>query len=187
MRIIAGKYKNKKIVTTLKGISPTIKPTTSKVREAAFSIILNYLEHNNQNVQHCSFLDLCCGTGAIGIEAISRGFASVYFVDQDRDCIALTKHNLSNISNKDFYVVIRSDITKLQISSLKYFDVIYLDPPYSKEVTESMLSYVSKFAHPQSLIVVETSKKFPAISVNNCRIIGHKSYNHCTILVLVKI
>ena len=187
MRIIAGKYKNKKIVSKFKEISPNIKPTTSKIRETVFNIIFNYFERNSQKIQCCSFLDLYCGTGAIGIEAISRGFDPVYFVDQDKGCISLTKYNLSNIVNNESYKVIRSDIMKLQISPLVYFDVIYLDPPYDQNITSCMLNYISQFTHSKSLIVLETSKNFSTIQANNYHIIASKSYSNCTILILVRV
>ena len=186
MRIIAGKYKNKKIVSKFKGISPNIKPTTSKVREAVFNIIFNYFKQNGQKIQHCSFLDLYCGTGAVGIEAISRGFNPVYFVDQDKDCILLIKHNLANIVNNESYQVIRSDIMKLQISSSIYFDVIYLDPPYDQNITSYVLNYINQFTHSKSLVVLEASKNFSTIQANNYRIIGSKSYSNCTVLILVR-
>ena len=82
MKIIAGKYKNKKIISTVKGIVPSIKPTTAKVKEAIFNIINNYFANNCFNIDESLFLDLCCGSGAVGIEAISRGFKQVYFIDK---------------------------------------------------------------------------------------------------------
>ena len=89
MRIIAGKYKNKKIVSNIKGASSTIKPTTSKIRESVFNIINNYFAQYDLITEESSFLDLCCGTGAIGIEAISRGFKQVYFLDNNYESLAL--------------------------------------------------------------------------------------------------
>ena len=187
MRIIAGKYKNKKIVSKLRGISLDVKPTTSKVREAVFNIIFNYLEKNDQKVQNYSFLDLCCGTGAIGIEAISRGFVPVYFVDQNKDSVVLTKYNLSDIENNNLYTVVKSDVIKLQISPPILFDVVYLDPPYNSDIIQNMLSYITQFTHPKSLIMLEISKNPPIIPLNNYHTIAFKDYSNCAILSLARV
>ena len=94
MRIISGKYKNKEIFSSIKGVYSNIKPTTSKVKEAAFNIISSISQKYSLVIQDLKFLDLCCGIGSIGIEAISRDFDTIYFIDNNYYSIAITKHNL---------------------------------------------------------------------------------------------
>lgn len=182
MKVIAGKYKNSKIASELNGISPQIKPTTSKVRDAVFNVIFSYLEKNGKSVDDCSFLDICCGTGAMGVEAISRGFSSVYFVDKNKECIALAKHNLLNICKNDEYKLINSDILKLQITEPVLFDIIYIDPPYDNgSIIWPALSYIKQFTHEKSLILVETAKKLPAVIPNEYNLTLSKSYGNCMV------
>ena len=168
MRIIAGKYKNKKIVSNIKGASSTIKPTTSKIRESVFNIINNYFAQYDLITEESSFLDLCCGTGAIGIEAISRGFKQVYFLDNNYESLAITKRNLISLEKDDHnWRVIRSSIANLQITEEILFDVVYLDPPYNVRITNEKLEAISDFIHSNSLILIETPREISALILVN--------------------
>lgn len=185
MRIIAGKYKNKKIVSNIKGASSTIKPTTSKIRESVFNIINNYFAQYDLITEESSFLDLCCGTGAIGIEAISRGFKQVYFLDNNYESLAITKHNLTSLKQDSInWRVIRSGITNLQITGELLFDVVYLDPPYNMRITNEKLDAISDFIHPNSLLIIETPREISSFTLINYEVISIKHYGNCVISVL---
>ena len=185
MRIIAGKYKNKKIISNIKGISTTIKPTTSKIRESVFNIINNYFAKYDLITEESSFLDLCCGTGAIGIEAISRGFKQVYFLDNNYESLAITKRNLTSLEmDNSSWRVIRSSIANLQITEEILFDVVYLDPPYNVSITNEKLETISDFIHPNSLLIIETSREISSSVLVNYEVISIKHYGNCVISVL---
>lgn len=137
MRIIAGKYRG----FTLKTIpGKLIRPTPSKVREAIFDII-------SFRVVDSDFLDLFAGTGAIGIEAISRGAKSVTFVERNKNVIELINTNLTNIGEKKVSTIIKNDYTysiKFLNEQQKKYDIIFLDPPYNKDLLQKTLNEIDK-------------------------------------------
>ena len=185
MRIIAGKYKNKKIISNIKGVSTTIKPTTSKIRESVFNIINNYFAKYDLITEESLFLDLCCGTGAMGIEAISRGFKQVYFLDNNYESLAITKRNLTSLKQDSInWRVIRSSIANLQITEEILFDAVYLDPPYNVVITNEKLDGINDFIHPNSLLIIETPREITLSVLVKYEIISIKYYGNCVVYVL---
>lgn len=130
MRVIAGKHRSR-VLKEFKGRE--VRPTSDRAKEALFNII-------RFRLPGCAFLDLYCGTGAIGIEAISRGAETVVFVDDSPESLRLTKENLSSL--KESACVLRSDALAYVRSAEAKFDVIFLDPPYDCDATE-VLSEIS--------------------------------------------
>lgn len=127
MRVIAGKYKGRTLRMP-KGV--LIRPTQDRVREAIFNII-------QKSVSGSTILDLYAGSGAFGIEALSRGARLAVFVDIDRKCARTIKENLSFIENSEkSYELIRKEtidaISAFGNDSRK-FDIIFMDPPYYKK------------------------------------------------------
>ena len=185
MRVIAGKYKNKKIVSNVKGASATIKPTTSKIRESVFNIIYNYFAKHDLIIEESSFLDLCCGTGAIGIEAISRGFKQVYFLDNNYESLAITRHNLATLKvDAPNWRVVRSNILNLEISEKILLDAVYLDPPYNVPITIDILNSVNNFMHLNSLLIIETPREISSSALVNHEVISVKHYGNCIVSAL---
>ena len=130
MRIISGKYKSKKLESPK---SDNIRPTGDKVKQALFTKL-------HFEVLDATVLDLFSGSGALGIEAISNGAKKVVFVDKDRRSVALTKKNLSEISN-DSKVINADYKTALSILDEK-FDIILVDPPYASGFYDDVLSTI---------------------------------------------
>lgn len=123
MRIIAGLYKNQKIVSP-KGL--VTRPTAEKLRQALFNICQAYIED-------AEFLDLFAGSGAMGLEALSRGARLATFVDANRDSIRSIKENLQALDIKEKGIVVGGDVFA-QLEKLskqgRQYDIIYADPPY---------------------------------------------------------
>ena len=123
MRIIAGKLKGRKLRTPK---NSDIRPTTDKVREAVFSMLLPYM--------YDGFVaaDVFSGSGAMGLEAVSRGAGRVYFSDASRESMALTKENINICGVSENAVLLsgdfRSNIRRIRES----VDVFFLDPPYAE-------------------------------------------------------
>ncbi|WP_323732746.1 RsmD family RNA methyltransferase [Candidatus Bandiella euplotis] len=184
MKIIAGKYKGRNIVSELKGMASKIKPTTSKTREAVFNIIFSSLAKDGREAQSCSFLDVCCGTGAMGIEAMSRGFSPVYFVDNDKNSLAITKNNITSICKDEGYKVINSDASKLIIDNCPLFDFVYIDPPYNHNIIPHLLVHIKQLIHKKSLVIIETAKDIQSLIPNGYAIAFSKHYSNCMILCL---
>lgn len=132
MRIIAGQFKGKKLKTF---VGDAIRPTSDRARESLFNIIAPRL-------LNCSFLDLCAGTGAVGIEAISRNAKCVEFVDIDKESVKIAEFNLKSIGKN--VKVNLCDAKRYLLTTTKKFDVIFYDPPYENKDIEDVLSIVLK-------------------------------------------
>ena len=155
MRIIAGKYRHRKIYVPL---LDSIKPTKDRIREAIFSSL--------GDLSELSFLDLYSGSGAMGLEAISRGASYVAMVDNSHISMDAIKKNIKslNISEKhDLYYL--DDVNALMTFKEKgmRFDIIFLDPPYAfvtyNDIIEMILDY--QIISPHGIIVVESNKIIP--------------------------
>ena len=147
MRIISGKFKRKKLLTPR---NQTIRPTADKHRESLFNILTN-------NISGATVLDLFAGTGAMGIEAISRGAQFVVFIDKD---IRLLMENIKRLNIDNETQVIRWDIFRnLSCIKGKFFDIIIMDPPYRDKHIEKTLYHLmdSQCIKTETVIVAEHS------------------------------
>jgi 16S rRNA (guanine966-N2)-methyltransferase len=156
MRVIAGKAKSMRLVSP-KGA--TLRPTSDAVREALFSSL-------GEAVIDAGFLDLYAGTGAVGIEALSRGAALCVFVERDRRCVQAIRTNLENTRLSDRAVVVPRDARRAVEEVLTEhgpFGIVFLDPPYddasAARVTEIVLSGGPAVA--PGLLILQHSRKAP--------------------------
>ncbi len=159
LRIIAGNLKGRK----LKSVPGTkTRPTANRIREAIFNILALH-------VHGAKVLDLFAGTGAFGVEALSRGAASVFFIDIDNDSIAVLKVNIGNISLESHTKIIRWDPTRnlncLQ-SGRPAFNLVFMDPPYNKNFIAPTLQslHSSQSMEKGARIVVEHSSQEPILT-----------------------
>ncbi len=165
MRVIAGKHKGRHL-TAHKGTE--VRPTSDRVKESVFSII-------QDRVVEAKFLDLCAGTGNIGIEALSRGAKQVAFLDKNLKCIRLIEQNLNVIGldiNQPEVQLIREDAIQginLFHQQSKSFELIYLDPPYDSDLYNQCLSYISDTSvlETTGILLVEHRKHRELPSVYN--------------------
>ena len=119
MRIIGGKHKGRKLKTF---DGQDIRPTADRAKEALFNIL-------STSVMGADFLDLCAGTGSVGIEAYSRGANSVTFVDASNKSLALAKENAKSIGLIEEFVLSKAEDYVKRAN--KPFDIIFFDPPYA--------------------------------------------------------
>ncbi len=131
MRIIGGKNKGRKLLS-FEG--EDIRPTSDRAKEALFNIF-------QDKIYGCSFLDGFCGSGSVGIEAISRGAKTVVFTDVAKKSVELTKKNLSLIK-EDAKVYLTRIEDYLKTTNEK-FDIIFLDPPYALDLGEKAIEIIS--------------------------------------------
>jgi len=152
MRIIAGKYKGKRLAEF--DLSTT-RPTNDMIREALFDKI-------GYKVIDAIFLDLFAGTGACGIEAISRGAQYVYFVDANKNATNIIKKNMQSIQTTNFEILQNDYIlaTKTFAKQNLQFDIVFLDPPYASDFAENSIELLNqnKLLKNDFLIVWEHDK-----------------------------
>ena len=152
MRVIAGEFRGRKL-TSLKGRK--IRPTSDRIREALFSIL-------SQKIDNALVLDLFAGTGAFGIEAISRGAAKSFFIDKSKEAIQVINKNIELLNIKERTEVILHDAGNLLSSKTllrQKFDVIFMDPPYNKGFISKTFKNVDllKVMKDDSIIIAEHS------------------------------
>ena len=137
LRVISGMARGNRL-KTIKG--NTTRPTSDRVKESLFNIIAEY-------VVDAEVLDLYAGTGNLGIEALSRGAKSAVFVDKSHECSVTIKENLITTKLVEKASIVVNEATNA-ISILSYqgkkFDIIFLDPPYNKNVIEETLNCIIK-------------------------------------------
>ncbi len=150
MRIIGGKHRGRTLVP-FKGSD--VRPTSDRAKEALFNIL-------SPEISGANMLDLFCGSGSVGLEAISRGADLVVFNDSSRESLSILEKNLAllkesaKIYNLDYRVLLKQlDIT---------FDIIFLDPPYKSDAGEQALRLISerKLLNTGGIAVLESDKPF---------------------------
>lgn len=177
MRVIAGIYRGRQLKSPK---SEVIKPTLDRVKEAMFGSIQFYLKN-------ARVLDLFSGSGALGIEALSRGARIVEFVDKDIDSVKLTKENLTGINN----VVVNHDDYLNYLSKVKEgFDVIFIDPPYATNYAKQAIEYIDeqKLLNENGILVWE--KAFSShidLVLKNLSVVKIKKYGTVQVVYLASI
>jgi 16S rRNA (guanine966-N2)-methyltransferase len=149
MRVIAGRFKGRRLRT------PTwdgLRPTSDKLRETLFNIVA-------PRIEGARVLDGYAGTGAIGIEALSRGAAHVTFIERDPRAIALIEANLAGCGVTGGYTIRRGDVVAaLSQVNARACDLVVLDPPYDAAV-ESVLNAAARVVAPDGLLVLERATR----------------------------
>ena len=164
MRIIAGKYKGRKLTALGKGDAQAhLRPTTDRVRESLFNILIN--GGFGEIFEGDRALDLFAGTGALGIEAFSRGTKTVWMIDSGRKASDLINKNLSLLGQPEELVFKKFNACKLPSLKQEPFNLVFLDPPYSQNLgVYALQSAVQKgWIAPEALIVWEESGPVDAL------------------------
>lgn len=154
MRIVGGKYRHRLIKWS--GDMATTRPTKDRIREAIFSAL--------GNIEGFNALDLYAGSGAMGLEALSRGCKKASFVDSSKEAIRIIKDNLVSLSiNENEYSLFNNkDIEAIDLfnKNNECFDLIFLDPPYIDEGFLNIINLLfnKDLLSKEAIIVVETNK-----------------------------
>lgn len=156
MRVIAGSGRGKRL-EALAGIKT--RPTSDRVKEALFSILTSRFDFSGRRV-----LDLCAGTGGLGIEALSRGAACCCFIEKDRDVKELLDKNLKSTSFSNLSNVIMLDAVnglKLLARRAEIFDFIFFDPPYATKLYNPVLELIAErnLLAEDGVLVVESASR----------------------------
>ena len=180
MRIIGGKARGTKLYT-LEG--ETTRPTLDRVKESIFNIIQRELEDS-------IFLDLFAGSGAIGLEFLSRGAQKAVLCDNSKEAINIIKKNTEKTHMEQQVQILNADFEEC-IEKLKNekFDIIYLDPPYATNYIYRAIEKITKLgiAQEQSLIIIETDDEQrieKEIEKTETEIVDKRKYGRATIIFI---
>lgn len=155
MRIIGGSRRGLKLADLGEGDAAAhLRPTSDRVREAIFNLLIN--AHGNP-VAGARVLDLFAGTGALGLEALSRGAAEVTFVDDGATALGLIRANIAKMRAEGKTRVLRQDAVRLGPNPGSPFGLVFLDPPYGKALGEAALAAARKggWLAPGAMVVWE--------------------------------
>ena len=155
MRIVGGRLKGRNLASPS---SQAIRPTADRLRESIFNILIHAYD---DPIEGARVLDLFAGTGALGIEAISRGAAFALFVDNGTEARALLRNNIEAMGLGGVAKVFRRDATHLgPAHPVEPFSLAFLDPPYAKGLAEKALASLRDggWLSPGALLVVEEAK-----------------------------
>lgn len=160
MRIIAGKHKGRNIQL---GKANGVRPTSGFAREAIFNLI----SHGRFAGDASPYIgkrvaDICCGSGALGLEALSRGAAHVTFVDHSPESLKAARANAEHFKEEPNCRFLQADATRLPPSREPY-SLIFIDPPYGGKHTNAILSclHLGQWLDQHSLIVIEQDARDP--------------------------
>ena len=147
MRVITGSARGRRL-QTLEG--DAVRPTTDMVKEAMFSIV-------HFDVENACVLDMFCGCGQLGIEALSRGAQSAVFVDIARQSMQVTEKNLEATGFRSKAKTVISNSLEYLDRTSEIFDIAFLDPPYKAGIMEDAIERVRLHMSENGIIVCETS------------------------------
>ena len=176
MRIISGIYGGRRLDTP-KGSA--IRPTSDKIRGAIFNMLLVHVDLENARV-----LDICCGTGALGLESLSRGAAHVLFIDKARASLDLARSNAKALgAEADF---MQQDAIKIGACEGEPYDLLFLDPPYNQALAPAILQALidGGWLSDDAICVVETEAAHPPIPIDSLAQLQHKIYGDTAMHVL---
>ena len=157
MRVVAGSAKGRKLKNPSSAFGKRVRPLTDGTREALFNILQPYIEGKD-------FLDLFAGTGAVGIEALSRGARLAIFVEMDKRVAQMIRENLATTGfteRGEIYTIAVDRALKLLHRQNALFDFVFLGPPYATQLAEETLKelVVAPVLRPGATIVAEHTKR----------------------------
>ncbi|HBR61709.1 MAG TPA: 16S rRNA (guanine(966)-N(2))-methyltransferase RsmD [Rhodobacteraceae bacterium] len=183
MRIIAGDYRGRALTPVGKGDpSAHLRPTTDRVRESLFNVLAG--GRFGDAISGISALDLFAGTGALGLEALSRGAADVTFVDDGKAALKLIRRNVALCNAQETTTILRRDARRLGPRPIDPFGLVFLDPPYGMGWGEAAFASAQAggWIASDALVVWEENT---AITIPEaCELLDTRRYGDTTISIL---
>ena len=173
MRVIAGSRRSLPL-KSLEG--DTTRPTADKYKETLFNCI-------QMDVPNSTFLDLFSGSGAIAIEALSRGAARAVLVENNRDALGIIKQNIHFTKFEDEAMIVKSDaVNYVRGLSKVDFDIIFIDPPYGKGLDRQVVEVLSakNFTNPDAIVIVEARLEEEFDYIEDTKFVIYKTKNYKT-------
>ena len=181
MRIVGGALRGRTLAAPK---SQAIRPTADRLRESLFNILSHAYGDPTSGAR---VLDLFAGTGALGIEAVSRGAAFALFVDEAAEARALLRENLTTLGLGGVTRIFRRDATKLGVADpVEPFSLAFLDPPYGKNLAAKALASArgGGWLAPDALIVVEEAVKSAFAAPEGFAELERRAYDDTEFIIL---
>lgn len=176
MRIISGSKRGLKL-DSLNGLHT--RPTADRVKEALFSSLSEYLPS-------AVVLDACAGSGALGLEALSRGASHAVFCENNRAAFAVCRANIDKARLGASADVVLSDVCSYIASSSLTFNLVFLDPPYASGLYEPVLSLLPRVLAPGALVVVEFEASHTPAVPSGYTVVKQKRYGRVHLAYLME-
>ena len=178
MRVISGKFKGVSLVN-LK--NRAIRPTSDRAKEMIFSTLNSILLMDNKNLTDLLVLDCFCGTGALGIEAISRGAQKVIFIDSEEESLNICKRNCEKLKIMNSVEMIKLDFVNNSLSQIySKFDLFFCDSPYGKFVASELVNKMKKITKKNSYGVLELPIQKNKLTFQGFEILKKKKFLNLT-------
>lgn len=182
MRIVGGSHRGR-VLNAPEGRDT--RPTLDRVREALFSILMHaarWYEDDFHPLYDGIILDAYAGSGALGLEALSRGAESAVFFDTDRKALAIVAQNIATLRLEDQARTLRADATKPPKATAPA-SMVFLDPPYRKELLDPSVTALANagWIDGNTLIISERDPMEPGISVPEFSLLDSRKYGRCQI------
>jgi len=180
MRIVAGTHRGRRLETPA---DLRIRPTADRIREALFSI----LTHRLGGFAGKHVLDGFAGTGALGLEALSRGAASAIFMDKDRAALALSRRNAASLGLADRSTFLPADASRPPAAGAAC-DLVLLDPPYGQGLGEAALAALDAagWLAPGALAVIEADRAQPEAAPAGFTMVDGRDYGRTRIALFTR-
>jgi len=184
MRVVGGRFGGRVLAAPR---DARVRPTSDKVRQALFNI-LAHRDLGGFTLEGAAAIDLFCGTGALGIEALSRGARFCLFVDDDAESRALVRENVETLGLTGVSKIWRRDAADLgprNTGSGGPFDLAFLDPPYRKGLAERCLASLKDggWLRPGAVVIVETATD-EALAHDGYALLDTRDYGETRIVIL---
>ncbi|MEP5154378.1 16S rRNA (guanine(966)-N(2))-methyltransferase RsmD [Planktotalea sp.] len=183
MRIIGGEFRGRALASVGKGDAAAhLRPTTDRVRESLFNVLMG--GRYDDPISDMRALDLFAGTGALGLEALSRGASHVTFVENGRKSQSLIRENIDLCGAKNRTKVFGRDATRLPANPSEPFELVFLDPPYGKSMGEAALksAIAGGWIADAALILWEESKDI--LAPQSCSVLETRRFGSTNISFL---
>lgn len=184
MRIVGGKHRGREIVT------PTgtgVRPTLDRAREAMFNIITHSESGANaaSPIVGARVLDAFAGSGALGLESLSRGAAHASFIERDSDALAALRTNVDALGESPSATVLAGD-ARSPVHAAESCDIIFLDPPYDQGLADRSLQALKRagWLAPSALCVIEMSARETFVAPPGFTVIDERRYGKSKLVFL---
>jgi 16S rRNA (guanine966-N2)-methyltransferase len=178
MRITGGIHRSRKLETPK---SDAVRPTSDKVRQAIFNML-----NARGEVEHAVVIDAFCGTGALGLEALSQGAHFCTFFDKNKNSVQLCKNNIESLGEEKNTKIMLKDVTKINSSSDNFSKatLVFLDPPYHQELVPKAINSLidNDWLATECFFVIEMAKNETIFS-DHIEILNQKIYGDTQIIL----